>query len=36
MPGVPFGEDYIIFDFAQKNDMAERAKELCEKYVLIK
>ena len=33
MPYPPFTADDIVFEFAPKNKMAERAKELCAKYV---
>ena len=32
MPEVPFTADDIIIEFAQKKDMADRAKALCKKY----
>ena len=32
MPGTPFTEDDIIFSFAKKSEMAERALKLCAQY----
>ena len=33
MPDVPFTEDDIVIEFANKKDMAKQAKILCKKYV---